>query len=406
MQSIISLIKDYFASLKQVISESEIRKLKITDEYAYKQYDEYLTIKNVRYSLVFSVLQFVIGVILLITTIISPDNAGQGSFLKILGSVILVISTFLFVFYYIHELDYNKHYSNRYRIVFYAFWNIYIISGFFISMGFFNDEKAIYPFIFFATFVFSVPILRLYENVVLSLIYMIPIVYYGIVTGEQVAYYISAVVVLFGIYSLNSFKSYYYFNRWINKRKYKDAIERCTSISQTDNLTGMLNRTGLSAKFREKYQSSYGKHKIAVIMADIDNFRYYNHKFGYDRSDACLYNICNCIRIIAKPVTKFVSRFGGDDFIIILEDMNEIEVVKFAEQIRSSVETMAIPFGDGRFVTISVGVSMVTELSDEETYSKLINEADTQLIIAKNSGKNCVGYRNHAFKTEKKKENT
>ena len=84
--------------------------------------------------------------------------------------------------------------------------------------------------------------------------------------------------------------------------------------------------------------------------------------------------------------------------------MEELEVVKFAEQIRSSVETMAIPFGDAGVVTISVGVSYIAELQNEETYSKLINEADTQLIIAKRGGKNCVGYRNHAFKREKKED--
>ncbi len=404
MDSVISLIRDCFGNIWKIVSESEIRRLKITDEYAYRQYDEYLLTKNVRCSLVFSVFQFVIGIVVLLTTITSQDNAGQDSFLKITGAVILVFSALLFIFYYIHELDYNKHYSNRYRIVFYAFWNIYIISGFFISMGFFSGEKLISPFIFFATFVFAVPVLRLYENIVVSLIHLIPVIYYGVTLEQSAGYYISAIVALSGLFCINSFKSSYYSNRWINKRKYKDVLERCTSISQTDNLTGMLNRTGLSVKFVEKYQNSYGKHKIAVIMADIDNFRYYNHKFGYDRSDACLYNICNCIRIIAKPVTTLVSRFGGDDFIIILEDMSEVEVVKFAEQIRSSVETMAIPFGDGGIVTLSVGVSSITDLNDDETYSRLINEADTQLIIAKSNGKNCVGYRNRAFKAEKKKE--
>ncbi len=405
MDSVISHIKDFFKNIWNIVSESEIRKLKITDEYAYKQYDEYLLTKNVHNCLVFSVFQLLIGIIVLIVTIASSDNSGQDSFLKITGAVIFIISALLFIFYYIHELDYNKHYSNRYRIAFYAFWNINIISGFFVSVGYLNGEEAVAPFIFFAAFTFSVPILRLYENIILSVIYAIPIIYYGITLGHNATYFISSFVALCGLFCLNGFKCSYYSSRWINKRKFKDITERCTNISQTDNLTGMLNRTGLSFKFLEKYRNSYGKHKIAVIMADIDNFRYYNHKFGYDRSDACLYNICNCIRIIAKPVTTLVSRFGGDDFIIVLEDMSEVEVVKFAEQIRSTVETMAIPFGDGNIVTISVGVSSITELNNEETYSKLINEADTQLIIAKSNGRNCVGYRNRAFKTEKKKEN-
>ncbi len=404
MQSVISLIKDYLSNLKDVVSESEIRKLKITDDYAYRQFDEYLLTKNIHKSLVFSVIQLIMGVFFLIISLSSVDATEQSGFLKATGAVILLFAAGLFIFYYIRELDYSKYSSGRYRIVFYAFWNIYIIGSFLVSMGFLNADKSIFCFVLTAAFVFAVPVLRFYENLVLSAIYMIPFVYYGISFKHGTGYYIAVLVALAGLFCLNSFKACYYSDRWINKRRYKEISDRCTNISQTDSLTGMLNRTGLSAKFREKYKNSYGKHKIAVIMADIDNFRYYNHKFGYDRSDACLYNICNCIRIIAKPVTKLVSRFGGDDFIIILEDMDEIEVVKFAEQVRSSVETMAIPFGDGGYITISVGVSCICEVDNEEAYSRLINEADTQLIIAKRNGKNCVGYRNRAFRTEKKKE--
>ena len=404
MQSVISLIKDYFLNIRDVISESEIRKLKISDEYAYSLFEEYLLTKNIHNGLAFSVIQFFVGVILTIMSFASVETTEHSGFLKITGAIILICSSVLFIFYYVRELDYSKYDSVRYRIVFYALWNIYIIGSFLVSLGYFNSDKSVFCFVLSAVFVFTVPIMRFYENLVLSGIYMIPVIYFGVSSEKSAGYYITALLVLAGLFCLNSYKCRYFSNRWINKRKYKELSERCTSISQTDNLTGMLNRTGLSAKFREKYNNSYGKHKIAVIMADIDNFRYYNHKFGYDRSDACLYNICNCIRIIAKPVTKLVSRFGGDDFIIILEDMNEIEVVKFAEQIRSSVETMAIPFGDGGFVTISVGVSCISEIENEEAYSRLINEADTQLIIAKRNGKNCVGYRNRAFRTEKKKE--
>lgn len=404
MQSVISIIKDYFSNLKNIVSESELRKLKITDEYAYRQHDEYLLTKNIHNSLVFSVIQLIMGIIMLIVSLSSVDATEQSGFMKITGSVILIIAGGLYIFYYMHELDYTKCDTTRYRVVFYIFWNIYIVGSFLTSMGYINDEKSGMWFILTAAPVFLIPVLRFYENLVLTAIYSIAVVYCGVVLNHGTGYYLTALFVFIVALCLNSYKSCYFSRRWIDKRKYRELSDRCAGISQTDSLTGMLNRTGLSLKFKEKYKNSYGKHKIAVIMADIDDFRYYNHKYGYDRSDACLYNICNCIRIIAKPVTSLVSRFGGDDFIIILEDMNEIEVVKFAEQIRSSVETMAIPFVDGTNVTISVGVSAICEIKNDEAYSKLINDADTQLIIAKRNGKNCVGYGNRAFITEKKKE--
>ena len=57
---------------------------------------------------------------------------------------------------------------------------------------------------------------------------------------------------------------------------------------------------------------------------------------------------------------------------------------------------MAQPFGDS-IVTVSIGVSGVAQLKNKETYSELLNEADDQLIIAKNSGRNCIGFKGRPF---------
>ena len=158
MESVISLIKDYFVNIRDIVSESEIRTLKITDEYAYRQYDEHVLTKNVRNGLAFSVFQLIIGLIFLILSIFTVNLPEQGRFLQIAGSVILVLGAGLYLFYYIFVLDFKRFDKIRYRIVFYASWNIYIIGGFLVSLGYLQQSSLASPFILFASFVFVVPV--------------------------------------------------------------------------------------------------------------------------------------------------------------------------------------------------------------------------------------------------------
>lgn len=403
MHSIASFAKDIFVNVKDVVTEKEIAALKLADDFSYRQFDERYLVKNSRKCYVFSVFQFVLGVVFFILSILNNSDA-QGNFLKIIGSVILASVSVMFFLFYKSELSSRKNDCRRLRISFYIFWNVFTIGGFFVSAGYYHDSGSVAAFVVFLLIIAAVPVFRIGENLVAALIYFIPCVYYGISEKCNALFYIVAFMAMLTLIWINCVKCDHYAKKWIYRRKLKEATDRCYSISQTDNLTGMLNRVGLSTKFRERYSESTEVHQIAVIMADVDNFRLYNHKYGFDRSDSCLYNICNCIRIISKPVTDIVARFGGDDFILVVEDMNELEVMKFAEQLRSTVETMALPFGEDGVVTISIGISSISEFENEDTYSNLLNEADLQLMIAKNSGKNCIGYRNRPFIQESRQK--
>ncbi len=404
MHSILSFTKDALANIFDVISENDISSLKKSDEFAYRQFKESIILKNSRRCTVFSLFEFIFGIIFLIFSVFrgSPDE--KGSFISIIGSAILIVSAIMAFVFYKYELCGRRYDYKRLNGAFYIFWNLFSAGCFFISAGCYFGTRDVSLFFIFAAVIVTVPVFRLNENIIAAIICLIPCVYYGISEKLGALFYISITVSALFFIWINCFKINYYTKRWIYKRRLREASERCSNMSQTDNLTGMLNRTGLSVKFRERYQNSEEVHKIAVIMADIDNFRFYNHKYGYDRSDRCLYDICNCIRIISKPVTDIAARFGGDDFILVVEDMDELEVMKFAEQLRQSVETMAIPFGENGVVTISIGISGISEFENEDTYSKLLNEADLQLMIAKNSGKNCIGYRNRPFIHESRRK--
>lgn len=396
-----SFIKDFFRNIVAALSESKFNCLKY-DEYSKRQLSEHILLKNSINSFAFSVIQLFLGILSLIITLVAHKSV-QGEFLSITGSCILILSSLVFFVLYKAELDVRSYNFGKLNIYFHVFWNVFTIGGFFISAGAYFSGESNYAYFLFIMLLVSVPIFRVWESLIAAAVYIIPVIYYGIIEGCGVGHYIFWAITFFAIVWIMAVKLEFVVGRWLDKRKIKEAADRCQNISQTDNLTGMLNRTGLTAKLKERYGDGSDGHRIAVIMADIDNFRYYNHMYGFDRSDNCLSNICNCIRIISKPVTNIVSRFGGDDFILVVEDIDELELVRFAEQLRSTVETMAVPFGENNVVTISVGISCLSELKDDNTYSKLLNEADAQLIIAKNNGKNCIGYKNRAFIQEKRK---
>lgn len=403
MYLLVSLLKDFFVNISEIVTESEINQLKKNDERVYLQFDELLALNNGRRCFLFSVLQLIFGILFFVFALLAEKESKNGVLFEIIGSVVMVVSSVFFILIYKSEFDKRKHDVLKLKIFFYIFWNLYTIGGFFITAGIYHRLGTVYVFLLFCIIFLAVPVFRITENLIASAVYLVPMVYYGVQVKSTAGFYVCAVFIVFIAFLLNAYKTDYFFKEWKNERKLREALIRCKNISQIDNLTGLLNRAGLSAKIKERYSKNADSHKISMVMVNVDNFRIYNHQYGYDKSDDCLHNICNCIRIISKPVTDIVARFCGDNFILVLEDMDEIEIVKFAEQIRLAVETMAIPFGDKGVITISIGISSIAEFKEDTVYSKLLNEADIQLMIAKNSGKNCIGYRNRAFIQENRR---
>ncbi|MBP5604392.1 MAG: GGDEF domain-containing protein, partial [Ruminiclostridium sp.] len=274
------------------------------------------------------------------------------------------------------------------------YWCLFSVGVLIVTVSEHLSGKFPYSFLFFLAAVVSVPVVKFRESLIFAAAILVFPVIYGVATEKEPIYYIAVIAVTAAYIWIAAIVRCCYANIRISEHRLEMTEERCTQISRKDTLTGLLNKAGMSAKFEELTKTP--DTSISVILIDVDNFRAYNHMYGYAASDGCLYRICNCIKIIAKPYTEFISRFGGDDFVLVLENMNVVDSVKIAEQLRESIETMAQPFGNG-IVTVSIGVSGPAKLENADTYSVLLNEADDQLIVAKRSGKNCIGFRGKPF---------
>lgn len=401
MRLLLSVFSEHYSNIKEMLSGNAFHEIKTEDEYSEIQLKHYLLTRGGRRIFACTPFQLLAGVICLLIGLFGMGETSFGSVLFSIGSGLLILSAVLFFLYY--EQAQKRRGFRKLQTYTYLYWASVLCGGLILSIGEYRAVHSAYSFFLLLAVVLVLPILSIFDSLLMAMFFAVPAVLYGIVEKLGLIFYLA---VLFGVIVflwIFAEKYHCYAGMWLSEKQLEQAAQRCLRISRTDSLTGMLNKAGLTAKFYERYADFSVQHTIAVLLIDVDHFRLYNHQYGYDRSDRCLYDICNCIRIFARPVTDMVSRFGGDDFVLILEDLSESETVRFAEQIRQGVERMALPLGENGIVTISIGISSIVDLKGKETYSELLNEADIQLMIAKQNGKNCIGYRGRAFISEERR---
>ena len=162
----------------------------------------------------------------------------------------------------------------------------------------------------------------------------------------------------------------------------KKIIEK---MSTTDTLTGLFNRRRLEAISSAEIGrfNRYGSN-FSVVLLDIDFFKLVNDSHGHQAGDDVLVQIARILKHNARK-TDFVSRWGGEEFLIIASETDIDNAFGFAEKIRIRIQDFAFP-AVGQ-VTVSCGVA---QYNAEETFSNLMSRVDTALYEAKNTGRNKV----------------
>lgn len=159
-------------------------------------------------------------------------------------------------------------------------------------------------------------------------------------------------------------------------------------LSITDHLTGLYNRRYLHERMQTEWARSLRHNDpLAVILADVDNFKRINDELGHDRGDEVLSGVANLLQSLGRK-EDLVSRFGGEEFIVVLPATNREGAVQLAERLRVGVEELRL-LGAGQTVTISLGVACFPEYRPE-SFEELFWAADQAMYRAKSSGKNRV----------------
>jgi len=152
-------------------------------------------------------------------------------------------------------------------------------------------------------------------------------------------------------------------------------------------MTGLLNHKASLEflKLRKSSAQRYGNN-IAVIMLDIDRFKFINDRFGHPAGDKVIIAIASTLRGTLRE-SDGCGRYGGEEFLLILLELGVQDVCFLAERIRTKIEELRIPEIDNLPVTASLGIAVFNPLKPDEN---LIGIADRALYEAKHSGRNRV----------------
>lgn len=177
----------------------------------------------------------------------------------------------------------------------------------------------------------------------------------------------------------------------ITLRELHEVNQKLTEQSTIDSLTGVKNRSAFDKRLlAESRISRRQETPIALLMLDIDRFKSINDHFGHLAGDQALKKIAQTLQQHLKRPTDLVSRFGGEEFAIILPNTTAEGALKVAEGIRDAVTSIGLEWeGKPIPLTISIGVSADIMASDQHS-TELLEQADKALYQAKNNGRNQV----------------
>ncbi len=164
-------------------------------------------------------------------------------------------------------------------------------------------------------------------------------------------------------------------------------FEQMEQMATTDGLTGLLNHRTFQGRLEEelKLAQRYGR-TLSILLTDIDHFKRVNDTYGHPMGDTVLRGVARILKRTARE-TDAVSRYGGEEFCVVMPETNLSGATTIAERIRREVERATFETPEGPLqVTISIGLATWRPpgLSKQE----LIDRADQCLYHAKHSGRN------------------
>jgi diguanylate cyclase (GGDEF)-like protein len=173
-------------------------------------------------------------------------------------------------------------------------------------------------------------------------------------------------------------------------KELEDANKQLKINSETDFLTKISNRSFYERRLSENISTAIRNDtSLALLMIDIDNFKTYNDQYGHDNGDIALLNIAQCIKGSLPRATDLVSRFGGEEFVVLLPETDACSASSVAERIRMDIEALNIEHSQSHtgIVTVSIGIEALN--ADNLNRIDLFKHSDIALYAAKSNGKNC-----------------
>lgn len=165
--------------------------------------------------------------------------------------------------------------------------------------------------------------------------------------------------------------------------------EEKEKLLRVDALTGLYNRKHMMEILDFQLERFHRNlTPFSIIMADLDHFKQINDNYGHQIGDMVLTRTGSIFREVLRAVDT-AGRYGGEEFIIILDEAGEQEAVQTAKRLRKAIEDSEI-FIEGTMIKFTTSMGIATISNSKETEESLISRADKALYQAKASGRNRV----------------
>lgn len=184
--------------------------------------------------------------------------------------------------------------------------------------------------------------------------------------------------------------------------KANEMNKKLQQAAVTDMLTGIYNRAGMYQeieKLEKRISVTSGGMDVGLMFIDLDNFKHYNDTYGHDVGDLILKEMAFVFREVAKD-RGFVSRYGGDEFIIVIESCARYELENIAKDIYARIAEADgfsrqikkylnhdVEFNEEKNITCSIGISYERNVTSESQITELIKKADDLMYTVKTGEK-------------------
>jgi diguanylate cyclase (GGDEF)-like protein/PAS domain S-box-containing protein len=174
----------------------------------------------------------------------------------------------------------------------------------------------------------------------------------------------------------------------------KNFAERMKGLAETDALTGLANRRSFDDGLQREFEAAKQTGRpLSMLLIDVDRFKAYNDRYGHLAGDVCLKSVAGAIATVARRSNDITSRFGGEEFAVLLPDTDGDTAIEIADKIRMSIRDLGMMHegSEHGIVTASLGATVFTCETAVSNAAELVGRADLALYQAKDAGRDRVG---------------